>query len=183
MTPTTSKLVMSAVAALCVIAAVLSVKLDPSISHSLVGAAGILLGWAWLAQPGQNGPPSNGGTIRPPPMPLLCLGMVLFLALGCKGALGPFTWPKVAHCAGNVPDLVAQVTQILLSDTGDANVTPTAEQQLEQLAEKYGADAVLCLVETLVADWTAPGAAREAHRTAAARRGKGFLLAVGTVFQ
>lgn len=178
MTPTVQKLVMSGVAALLVIAASLAMKWDPAISHSLIGAAGMLLGGAWVPTPGQG----SGGPPSPPPLAMLCLFGLLALTPACHKPLPP-VWPTAVSCAPTVPDVVAQVTQIFFTDTGDANLTPSAEQELVNLAEKYGADTILCIVSKLVEDWANPAASKEAHRTAALRRAKGFLLSTGTVFQ
>lgn len=137
---------------------------------------------------------SNGKTLLvgaakalPAAILLLCLGALTLTACppgtggGSAGSGGSSSdagslWPDVAKCAPNPGDLIGEVTQILLSG-GDY------ETALEQEAIKDGGAAVVCAVNTLVRDWTAPGAARNALRTDALTRGQAFLAHVPTKVQ
>jgi hypothetical protein len=92
---------------------------------------------------------------------------------GTGGSDGGGLWPTIAHCAPNPGDLVGEVTQALLSG-GDY------QKALEDLAVRYGGDAVVCMVNRLVSDWSAPSAARNAIRTDALARGRAFLASVPT---
>ena len=108
----------------------------------------------------------------------LCFGIAVGLT-GCPHA-GPFKWPDVAKCGGSVGDLVGTVTQILLNDVGQGQISPGGQQKLQQLATQYGADTVLCLVDQLFRDWTAPGASVNPERVAASARAQDFLAKTGT---
>jgi len=95
---------------------------------------------------------------------------------------GPINWPGLVNCAPGVSDLVGVVSRILLA-AGPADQTSIgdrAKQQLEDLAREHGANVVSCVVQRVISDWNAPGAAQEPLRMAAAARGKDFLRVVGS---
>jgi hypothetical protein len=54
------------------------------------------------------------------------------------------------------------------------------KRELEDLARTHGANTVACVVQRVVSDWNAPGAAQEPLRLAAAARGQDFLHQVGS---
>lgn len=97
----------------------------------------------------------------------------------CKNGATPFKWPDFLTCGPDVGALVGSVTQILLNDTS-SDTSPSVQQQLTQLAEQYGAAAVLCTVNVLAHDWSAPGASASPQRIAAAGRARAFLASTGT---
>jgi hypothetical protein len=110
------------------------------------------------------------------PIPILLAAMAITLL--CAACLpdsqgGGVDWPEVAHCGPSVPDLVSDVSHVLLAGGDPA-------PQLRDLAVEHGADVVVCLVDLLRRDWTAPGSAPEPHRLAAARRAQDWLTSVGT---
>jgi hypothetical protein len=128
--------------------------------------------------------------IKPTALPLLCFAFAAWTTIflcacppgtaggtggsgGSSSADGGSLWPDVAKCAPKPGDLIGEVTQILLSG-GDY------EKALEQEAIKDGGAAVVCAVNTLVSDWTSPGAARNALRADALARGQAFLAHVPT---
>lgn len=114
---------------------------------------------------------------------LLWLALSSFAA-SCSFANGqPVNWPAYTDCAPEVSDLVGTVSRILLGD-GDADhrdIGDRAKDELTDLARAHGADTVACLVQQVVSDWTAPGAAQEPLRLSAAARGQDFLRDVHSV--
>lgn len=108
-----------------------------------------------------------------------CVVLILFASCGPRG---PINWPGMVECAPGISDLVGVVSRILLGD-GPADQTAIgtrAKHELEDLARAHGADTVACVVERVVTDWNAPGAAQEPLRLAAAARGQDFLHQVGS---
>ncbi len=99
-----------------------------------------------------------------------------FVALpGCTPASSG-NWPSVLKCVtGAVPDAIADVSAVLLSDGTSSALSPTSDQKLEQLAVKYGADAVACAVKQLWGDWTNPGRAQTQETIAGSQRAAGFF--------
>lgn len=109
---------------------------------------------------------------------LVAISLVL---LSC-GPHGPINWPGLVECAPGISDLVGVVSRILLG-AGPADQTELGtrgKRELEDLARTHGASTVACVIERVVSDWTAPGAAQEPLRLAAAARGRAFLSDVGT---
>lgn len=92
------------------------------------------------------------------------------------------TWPKVAHCVPTASDAIGTVQRILLGDGDNAqtSISDRAKAELEGLAVNHGAQAVACLVDQVIKDWTSPGAAASPERAAATERGRDFLNDVGT---
>lgn len=109
------------------------------------------------------------------------LALLLALAVyenGCSKG-GPIQWPTVVSCAGDVNGLVGQVTAIVLNDGGVDSLSPAGTSALEELGLKYGADAVLCLVDELIHQWTHPAAVKSPERAKAVRRAEGFMKGTG----
>lgn len=119
------------------------------------------------------------GKLPPPPsLPLV----MLLLALGCSSCAGvksPITWPQAVSCAPTVSDVIGNVTQVLYTDKGSPAISDDGVKRLETLAEKYGADTVVCLVDKLLNDWRRPGAAMHPERLAAEARADSFLSRAG----
>ncbi len=109
---------------------------------------------------------------------LLRLILILFALTGCQTPLpkSPVDWPKLAQCAPPVDDLIATVSRVLLQSID-------VQEELTELAREHGAEVVVCLVDQLRLDWTAPGAASSPKRTAATTSAQDFLKAVGTEVQ
>lgn len=114
----------------------------------------------------------------------LVLSVLAVTALACAPSClpdsqgGGVDWPKVAKCGPSVDDVVGAVERVLLSD-GTGGMSDRAKSELEQLAQKHGANTIACLVDLLIQQWTSPGAAQLPERIAAAGRGRGFLSAEG----
>lgn len=118
-------------------------------------------------------------------MPFLCcvLAPIAIVVAGCPH--GSFRWPDVVSCGSSVGDLVGTVTQILVADLGQGDdgkgvISADGQQKLTQLAEQYGASAVICIVSALIKDWSAPGAAANEQRFRALGRARDFLAKTGT---
>jgi hypothetical protein len=95
---------------------------------------------------------------------------------------GPIDWPRVVQCGPDISDIIGAVTRILLSDNHEsdaATLSGRAKDELSGLARTHGPDTVLCVIERLVNDWTAPGAASDPTRALGAARGQAFLDEVG----
>jgi hypothetical protein len=119
--------------------------------------------------------------------PLLALMTfcMLSMALACKptGTTAddpPFEgWPDVVECGPDISDVIGTVTNILLRGTsGETNLAEVAKDELKQLAEEHGANAVVCAIDKLAGksgDWFAPGATQTPERMGAAQRGRNFL--------
>jgi hypothetical protein len=103
-------------------------------------------------------------------------------AYGCNLSDGKgVEWPDVLQCGPKVDDLVSTVSTILLGsekpgDEGSQTaIGQRAKDELEQLAEKHGANVISCLVDLLKRDWTRPGASATPETLAAAARAQSFL--------
>jgi hypothetical protein len=74
--------------------------------------------------------------------------LILFPLL-CACSTNP--GPKVpAVCAGDVPNLIAQVGGIMLKEPDPKNPSEETKMLLAELGAKYGHDVVLCVVKALV---------------------------------
>lgn len=113
----------------------------------------------------------------------LAIALVFAFSLPACGKLPPVKWPELVNCGSDAGrDLVDDATQILYDEGLDKHtIGDKAKDLLTDLARDHGADVVACVVQRLVDTWTAPGAAAEPRRAAAADRGKDFLADVGTV--
>jgi len=107
---------------------------------------------------------------------LIALLPCTLLALsGCTPASSG-NWPSVLKCVtGAVPDAIADVSAVLLSDGTSSSLSQTSETKLEQLAAHYGADAVACAVRQLWGDWTNPGRAQTQETVAGSQRAAYFF--------
>ena len=110
---------------------------------------------------------------------LLAVAALASSASSCA-KLDNFKWPDVAKCGPDIGDLVGIVTQLLLSDAGQTEPTPSTKSKLEQLGRQHGASTILCLVDQLARDWTAVGASASPERFNAGMRGKVWLSEIGT---
>lgn len=112
----------------------------------------------------------------------IALAFVFAFSLPACATLKKVEWPKLLNCASDVgADLVDDVTQILYVEGVDKHtIGDKAKDLLTDLARDHGADVVACVVQRLIDTWTAPGAAAEPRRAAAADRAKDFLYGVGT---
>jgi hypothetical protein len=106
--------------------------------------------------------------------------LVLALACGFACAAIPIKWPDLVQCGGDIGNLVGTVTQILLNDTGSGDVSPSARAKLEQLAVQHGAESVVCVVSSILGDWSKPGAAMPPERIAAMSRAQGWMNSTGS---
>lgn len=119
-------------------------------------------------------------------LPLIA-AIAIIVVTGCpKG--GSFKWPDVVKCGSSVGDLVGTVTQILIADLGQTDngqgvISAEGKLKLEQLAEQYGAGAVLCIVSALIEDWSAPAAAANRSRFLALGRARDFVAKTGTTIE
>lgn len=96
----------------------------------------------------------------------------------------PIDWPKVAQCGPGANDVLATVSRILLQDGADLKkLSQHSSDELENLARTNGAATVACVVDQLIQDWAAPGAAAQPIRLAALQRGQAFADAIGTKVQ
>ena len=117
----------------------------------------------------------------------LALAAVAALTLGAAapgclsggGAPSP-DWPKYVECGPDVSDLIATVTRVLFENGGSSSETlgDRARAELEDLGRAHGFETVTCLVDRLVQDWSAPGAAQTPERMRATKRGKSLLEGV-----
>lgn len=82
-------------------------------------------------------------------------------------------WPDVADCGPDTNDIIDVVSQVLF--TGG-----NWRDKLEKLAVEHGSETVVCMVDRLQADWSAPGAASTPERVAALARANTFLDEIGT---
>jgi hypothetical protein len=111
----------------------------------------------------------------------LLLTVLCAACLSSCANLPPINWPKLIHCTPGVSDLINVVTLILVADDqDDSRLTACGARELAELALRRGPEAVVCIVERLVEDWTAPTGPPEPKRLAAAARGRHFLKDVGT---
>jgi hypothetical protein len=108
--------------------------------------------------------------------------LALALLLTACGPHGPINWPGLFQCAPGISDLVGVVSRILIADgpADQTDMSTRGKRELEDLARTHGPSTVACVVERVVRDWNAPGAAQEPLRLAAAARGQAFLDQVGT---
>ena len=102
------------------------------------------------------------------------LAALLGLTSACE--LGPVNWPEALKCGPGISDLIGIVSEVLL---GTTNV----KKELESLALTHGTTTVVCLVEQLRSDWSAPGAAASPARVHGVQRADAFLSEIGTKFE
>lgn len=126
---------------------------------------------------GQTGVP--GTRSIPPPAAYVVLFVALAFhaqACGVFGSGGSF-WPTAAKCAPSNSQAINAVADVLLQGGN-------YESNLEALGKRFGASAVVCIVNSLVADWSAPGKTGASPALVAAKgRGEAFLAKVGTRIQ
>lgn len=118
---------------------------------------------------------------KKPNIPPLGPALALLAALSIVGSSGcsqGFSWPKVVEsCAPAPADLIKEITSILVSDSGELN--ENALKELENLGRKHSGEAVLCVVSSLVEEWTGKvGVSKDESN--GARRGQEFLKRVGS---
>lgn len=106
--------------------------------------------------------------------PYILLAALVF-APACK-QLEAINWPEVIKCGLGDRALLGEITEILRGD-GD----PKAK--LEDLARTHGTDAVVCLVEVLRADQSAPALDKMPGRSQIVERANTFLREAGTRFE
>lgn len=106
--------------------------------------------------------------------------VVMAFGIGGCGTLAQVDWPRLVQCGPGVSDIVAIVSRILLADGSASTISDRGKAELQGLANEYGASTVACMIDRLRQDWTAPGAAQDSTRIAAAQRGSRFLADVGT---
>jgi len=111
----------------------------------------------------------------------VCTMCAFSCASGAQGGSG-ITWPKVAHCVPTASDLMGTVQRVLLGDGDNTQTTISdrAKSELTDLAVNHGSQAIACLIDQVIQDWTRPGAAASDERVAATARGRSFLNQVGT---
>lgn len=114
----------------------------------------------------------------------LVAALVMFCVLSvsaCKptsnGGNAPFGWDDVVECTeGVIPSVIDSVTRILIDGvSGQKTLSQAAEDELTDLAKEHGSAAVVCAIDKLASDWTAPGATQERERMGAVQRGRAFL--------
>ncbi len=105
---------------------------------------------------------------------LVLLSVLLTTAPACE--LGPINWPNALKCGPGVDDAIGSVSEVLL---GNSDVA----KELESLAYTHGTDTVVCLVERLRSDWSAPGASATPARANGVQRADAFLTEIGTKFE
>jgi len=93
----------------------------------------------------------------------------------CDRTQTPVNWPELVECGPGVSDLIGIVTEVLLGD-GDVRT------ELDNLARTNGTETVVCVVERLRSDWSAPGASATPQRAKGVDRADAFLTDVGTKF-
>lgn len=107
----------------------------------------------------------------------LCLSAaLLFTGCGPNGPLAQINWPDKVECLPPVGNVLGAAASILLSGFDGDKV----ESGLKELGEKHGFDTVICAVESLRRDWTAPGAAMSVERLKGIQAAEAFLVKVGT---
>lgn len=154
-------------------AAALSALAGPlmALAHHILGAI------PWIPYLGRLGVRAKKRfTPLPPGTALLFVGAsACFLFSGvaaCSlfGTSGPL-YPSVVKCLPPTQEAEDVVKDILLSGLDGY------KDALDQAALKYGPSTVLCIVNSLVSEWNAPGSpARESRRAQAAKlRGSEFL--------
>ncbi len=118
---------------------------------------------------------------------LLCSSLVTVLSCTPPEQSKKLNWPEVAkECVPAKSELVDTVAEVLLSD-GDASLSDRAFNLLEKLAYQETPEAVVCAVNELHSQWTAPSTKRTAEAAkdnalshTAAKRADEFLERVGT---
>lgn len=155
----------------------------PEYAGELKMLATFLLGAGVVRRPGDQVPLSAKDKARIPTdmMTLLFALSLAHWSAACTIHGHPVDWPKLVKCGAiATEDVVGVVSRILLQDGLQPSITDSAKQELEQLAGKEGPSVIACVVDELIREWTAPGAAQHPTRVAAAARGKDFLAKVGT---
>ena len=152
-------------------AVVSSLWLAGKLQLAFGGSSLLLLGIA-VRTPGDGGKPDDPWKSS--------LAILLVAGLAVTSCTKTPLWPAVAQCSGDVNGVVGQVTQILLNDKGDGELSSAGVKELENLALRYGGDTVVCLIDELVNEWTAPAATQHPGRRAAAIRAEKFLQSTGT---
>jgi hypothetical protein len=105
--------------------------------------------------------------------------LLMSLVASC-GQLPSVNWPTLVECAPDISDAVGVVGRILLEDGDDSTIGQRGKRGLADLAAREGPKTVACLIERLVSDWTAVGAAQDPLLIHGAERGEKFLREVGT---
>lgn len=116
---------------------------------------------------------------------VIALVMLALCACAKSGAGAPVQWPARVQCPASVDDLIATVSRILVGagPPEQRALGEAARAELEAQARRHGSDKVVCMIERLASDWSAPDAAQEPLRLAAAARGRNFLQTVGVSAQ
>ena len=102
---------------------------------------------------------------------------ILLFVSSCGGN-SPFRWPDLVECTGDIPEVIGQVSTVLLTGSGPI-INDDEWQQLKTIGIRTSADAVVCAVRMLVDDWLALGAEVRPVQLQAATRGQQFLRDIG----
>jgi hypothetical protein len=109
-----------------------------------------------------------------PPLVVLCftfmVSFCLTVACGMKGA----NWPAAVSCTKPLlADAIADVKAVLLSGSN-------VEEGLKPLADKYGPDVVLCIVNSFIDQWGSSETAASPTISQANVRAKAFMKSTGS---
>lgn len=109
------------------------------------------------------------------------IALVLALACASCATWSKAIWPSVVQCGGPVAgDLVEQIGGILAKGGSATVIGEGASDAIEKLAAENGAQLVTCIIDQLIARWTAPpGAAVDPVVAAKRARAQSFLRARG----
>ncbi len=103
-------------------------------------------------------------------MRFFTLALTLFIFFGTiSGCTRPVNWPKVATCVQEPATAVVQAVYAVLS--GQAEVGPA----LEDLARKYGATTILCIVRSFAAQPAMGTSTDMVHDDVVQQRAQAFL--------
>jgi len=98
---------------------------------------------------------------------LFVFGLSALTGIGCHPA-GTLNWPKAVECLPPVESVIGSVAETLLGGG-------SPKQALEDLARVHGTQTIVCAVERLRSDWTAPGAAASPERLDGVKKAEEFL--------
>lgn len=118
---------------------------------------------------------------------LVLLPLVLATALPLQACslFGPggVDWPDVVQCTPGADDAIVDVSTILLQGEG-LKISDQQVKQLEDLALKWGAGTIACLVQTMADRWSPlSGATQSPERVEARARALDFLQRQGVTVQ
>jgi len=101
----------------------------------------------------------------------------ILLAFGSGCVHGPISWPAFVKCAAPISGALVSEVDVILAAGGDATeLSAAAVAALEDLAVKYGPEALACVLGQLIDGWTAPASFQTAAEDSAkAARAQSFL--------